>query len=161
MAPAILYCFWLEDETIAFRSRANPNGLNPEETFSDFLVNVDDPNPTLYPPFVPATLPDSHVVSQFTITQPVTNSYLGLLSMPGTPEYDRPARSLPTRGMVTADDGSVEVELPRAVRHSILLIPRPSRLIGMALAGSLRALEPGTSRPFPHLGSDTTLETLE
>jgi hypothetical protein len=85
VAPAILYTFWLDDEIIGFRSRANPNGLNPEGIFRTFSVEKDGAGLALVPDFVPVALPDSHVEPIFQITGPVAISDVGFLSMPGAP----------------------------------------------------------------------------
>jgi len=104
VAPAILYSFFGDDETILFSSRANPvdpahpNGLNPEGIFRTFVVKKDGTGLTVLRDLVaPTALPGSQIVPVFQITQPVTdsNSNVGFLTVRGTPTNPLPPNFFP------------------------------------------------------------------
>jgi hypothetical protein len=61
--------FFLDDETIVFRTFANPDGLNPQGDFIRLTVKIDEPHLLkVFQVPLPVVLPGSEVVPLFAIT---------------------------------------------------------------------------------------------
>jgi hypothetical protein len=79
--PAAAFPVFFDEQTIAFISRANPDGLNPDGGFRPFLVNTD--GGSLRALSIPVPLPGAKLNPTFSITsarREVTQFFL-----PGTP----------------------------------------------------------------------------
>jgi hypothetical protein len=83
VAPGGLCCpLFVDDQTVAFRTLANPDGLNPHSEFITPIVNADGSGDLRLPPAVVA-LPGSQIDPRFVITGGQPTSVL--LSLPGQP----------------------------------------------------------------------------
>src|SRR5262249_53863536 len=101
------YPRFIDDETVAFFSYEDPDGLNPAQTLTAFTVGIDGSR--LKPAPTPVAAPGSRVIPIFGVATPGSNVFT--LNVPGTPVNGFPFGGLTAINEVFVEDGKNLVQL--------------------------------------------------